>query len=95
MIKVDKGIVSVVGPHPIVMAELSTLVHEMYFGVLIKNAGMSPEEAKAEINHAVEMGFMTEEKAEEVANEIARKALTAFINALMSGSTKQHGKDEE
>lgn len=69
MIKVDKGNVAVIGNHPIVMAELSTLVHELFYDVLIEHGGMSPEEAKKEITDAVEIGFMTDEQAKAKAAE--------------------------
>lgn len=95
MIKVDKSNVTVIGQHPIVMAELTTLVHEMYHTILTEHGGMTPEEAKAQINRAIENGFMTDEQAKEKAKELIGKSITAILDALMDGITKEHGKDDE
>ena len=46
MIKVEKGVVSITGTHPVVMAELSSLVYELYFNVLPDHMNMTPDEAK-------------------------------------------------
>ena len=95
MIKVDKGMVSISGAHPLVMAELSTLVHELYFNVLPNHMNMTPDEAKKEISRAVEMGFNTEEQAADIAKEIIGKSIAELVNALVDSITKQNGKDDE
>ena len=93
MIKVENGKVGISGTHPEVMAELSTLVHELYFNVLPKHRNMTPDEAKAAINRAVEMGFCTEE-------QMCSKAVESFIETLLGALEKaakniNHGKDDE
>lgn len=95
MIKVDKGQVTIIGQHPIVMAEFTTLVHEMYHSILTEHGGMTPEEAKEQINRAVELGFMTDEQAKEKAKELISQSITEILDALMAGITKIHGKDDE
>ena len=95
MIKVDKGSVEIHGQRPLVMAELTTLVHALYHNILTEHDGMSPEEAKAQINRAIENGFMTDEQAKEKAKELIGKSITAILDALMDGITKEHGKDDE
>lgn len=95
MIKVDKGNVTVIGKHPIVMAELTTLVHEMYHSILTEHGGMTPEEAKEQINNAVELGFMTDEQAKEKAKELIGKSIAGILYALMNAITETHGKDDE
>lgn len=95
MIKVDKGEVTIVGQHPLVLAELTTLVHTLYHHIFTEQGGISPEKAKEQINHAVELGFMTKEQTNEKACEMILQSLTGVLDALMAGINKKHGKDDE
>lgn len=62
MIKIEKGRVEISGLYPNVMADVSTLVHNLYHNICIEHAGMNPEEAKADILRAVNYGFMSKDE---------------------------------
>ena len=95
MIKVDKGEVTIIGQHPLVLAEITTLVHTLYHHIFTEQGRISPEEAKAQITRAVEMGFMTKEQTNEKACEMIFQSLTGILDALRKGITKANGKDDE
>lgn len=57
MIKINKGTTEISGTYPVLMAEFSTLVRNLHDNLLIKNMGMSPEEAKKVILRSVDIGL--------------------------------------
>ena len=63
MISCECGRVQFKGSMPMVRAELSVMIHALYYDVLIERNGMTPEEAKKLILETVEKGFETEEQA--------------------------------
>lgn len=71
MIKIERKHIEISGSYPIVMADVSTLVHHLYHNLCIENMGMNPEKAKEDILHAVNNGFMSKD-------EIHAKALDAL-----------------
>ena len=83
MIKIDNGTIEITGAFPVIMANLSTLVHHLYHSILTKNAGMSPEEAKETILSAVEDGFMSKDEVHAMALE-ALAELTSDPETLMN-----------
>ncbi len=64
MLESNKGNVRIRGSFEDIYADLATLVHALYFEVLIEKEGMEPENARAEIMEAVENGFHTAEEIE-------------------------------
>lgn len=64
MIESNKGNVHIRGNLIDIYADLATLVHSLYFQILIEKEGMKPEKARADIMEAVENGMRTEEEIE-------------------------------
>lgn len=62
MIKCDKGNVEIHGTGANMLAELTTLVHALYYDVLIKDCDIPQEEAQKLILDAVQLGFKTHEQ---------------------------------
>ena len=83
MIKCDKGNVCISGSKTMVLAELSTLVHSMCYGVLIGDREMNPADARSEILDAVEYGFMTEDEAKAKASDM-REDVGDIIEGVIS-----------
>lgn len=63
MIKINKGTTEISGTYLVLMAEFSTLVRNLHYNLLIKNMGMSPEEAKKEILRSVDIGLQDIEES--------------------------------
>ena len=61
MIKSNRGTVEIEGTLPDVLADLSTLVHNMY-GVFVDELDMAPERAQDSILEAVNMAFKSKEE---------------------------------
>ena len=92
MIKCDKGKVKIEGTGYLILSELSTLVHELHYGVFVEKCGATPEESKEDILEAVERGFKTDEEMRECAKDTLKDVLTDLsdlLNNILSG------KDDE
>lgn len=62
MIKCEKGNVTIHGSGACILAELSSLVHALYYTTFVDEAGKPMEEGKKLILEAVEKGFKTNEE---------------------------------
>lgn len=82
MIKCDKGNVCISGSNAMVLAELSTIVHSMYYSALIGEREMNPADAKAEILDAVNYGFMTDDEAKSKARDMCRERLSDLVGSM-------------
>lgn len=69
MIKVDKGNIEISGNLPLIMAELTTLVHVMHHDTFTRKLNMTPEESKELIMEAFQKGFLTEDEVKEDTKE--------------------------
>lgn len=92
MIKCDKGNVSIEGTRPLVLAELSTLVHSLHHGVFTGDQGLPAEVSRKLILEAVEDGFKTEEEAKQKAIGMTKELLSEVLNSLQK---ILNGKDDE
>lgn len=95
MIKTDKGCIEIKGNVPDVLADLSTIVHNLYHNCLIGGAEISPEESRKMIMEAVGCGFMSDEEAAENAKESKERAKEDLLRVLDKLADILKGKDDE
>lgn len=95
MLKVDKGCIEIRGNVPDVLANLSTLVHNLYHDCFIGSAEISPEESRKMIMDAVELGFLSDEEAAAKAKESKDRAKDDLLRMLDKLADILKGKDDE
>lgn len=95
MIKVDKGYIEIRGNVQDVLANLSTLVHNLYHDCFIGSAEISPEESRKMIMEAVGVGFLSDEEAAENAKESKERAKEDLLRMLDELADILKGKDDE
>ena len=81
MIKCKKGTVDVCGTTTDLLTELSTIVHSLYYDLLIGKHEFSHEVARGFIHKAVNLGLMTKEELE-AEEDSKKKKLVEVIDAL-------------
>ena len=78
MIRCNNGDVLVEGSMPVLLSDLSTIVHAMHYDVC--NAeGMSYSESRERILKAVELGFKTEEECKHEAVRLTKELLEKVL----------------
>lgn len=92
MIKIDKENVEIVGNGPLVLAELSTLVHSLHYGFFIGEVKIPPEKSREMIQKAVEKGFLSDDEIAAEAEKAKKECLVDILDKLKDLLT---GKDDE
>ena len=95
MIKIDNGTVEICGNLNDILADISTIIHNLHHACLVGKANVPQGESRKMIMQAVELGFKTRgevkeeyKKSKECLRADALKALDELRNILL-------GKDEE
>ena len=82
MIKIDKGNVEIEGSALEILAEISTMIHEVCYEILIERCDATPEQAKEDIMHAVERAFLIEDEMRDTAAEALENVLEKAAKLL-------------
>lgn len=81
MIKSKEGTIEFYGSVAEILADLSSIVHTLYFNVMIGKNGAKPEYARAKIMDAFEHGFCTKEELD-IEIECLHDSIEKIIDAL-------------
>ena len=92
MIKIDMNNVEIVGNVPIVLAELSTLVHSLHYGFFTGEVKIPPEKSRKMIQKTVEKGFLSDDEIAVQAEKAKKECLVDILDKLKDLLT---GKEDE
>lgn len=95
MIKIDKGIVQICGDLKDILADISTIVHNLHYECLVDKANIPQEESRKMIMNAVELGLKKREDVEKEVKESKERMKSEALKALDELRSILLGKDEE